>query len=127
MKKLIVSTFILGSLLTFSATACNSHNSSPAPSSSGEQVAKQETEKFVANCVPPASNSVGQIQFAESLSHQANRAKLSQCLGIPKSQQQNFEGAALSDAEHVKWSDQSQRSQFYSVTLPNLAMQYRNK
>ncbi len=101
--------------------ACSSSHSTTA----SQKTADAQAKAYVAKCVP--STSLGQIQLAESLSNQASRLKLEQCLGIPQSQRQAFEAAALGDAEHVQFSNKAARTQFFTVTLPDLAQQYRSK
>lgn len=125
MKKLIAVP-VLGIALAIGLTGCGKHSSAPAkPLTASQQAEKKTAEAYVNKCIPQSS--VAQIQLAHQLSNAADRAKLEQCLGIPKDQRQNFEGSALGDAEHINWNDKSARSQFFDVTLPNLAMSYQNK
>lgn len=120
MNKLIAVPVIALALLT---GACTKHAAVPSATASAE---KQKAEQYVATCVPQ-NNTLAQIQLAKQLgTDPASRTKLAQCLGIPQDQRQNFEADALSAAEHIKWSDKDQRSQYFEVTLPNLALKYRS-
>lgn len=120
MTRKFIAILIVGFGLLIGLTACNTAKSSPQSTAD-----KKQAESYVSKCVP--SSSLGQIQLAEKLgTDPAQRTQLSQCLGVPKDQRQNFEAAVLGDAEHVQWSNKAARTQFYSVTLPNTAEHYRN-
>lgn len=123
MKKFIAIP-VVALALVGGVTACGKKAAPIDPASAS--AAKQEASQYISKCVP-VNDSLAQIKLAKSLTDANSRDKLAQCLGIPQDQRQNFEADALSSAEHVSWSDKGQRTQYFEVTLPNLAEKYHSK
>lgn len=111
-------------VLAAALVGCHGSSSSHPAASLAVRSGEAQARTYLFNCIP--SSGVGQVNLGRKLLTKDGRKAFGKCLAIPQDQRTVFEGAVLTAAEHVKWSDKTQRTTFFTVTAPALAEHYRN-
>lgn len=117
---------IAGVAAVAALAGCGGHSGSSAKvdaTSSAVQAGEKDANTYLKSCIP--SSGIGQVELGRKLLTKGGRKSFSECLAIPKANRTAFEGALLTAAEKVKWSDSAQRDAFFTGTLPALAEKYR--
>lgn len=115
---------VAAAAFTAALAGCHSGSSSHPAASLAVRSGEAQARTYLSKCIP--SSGVGQVNLGRKLLTKDGRKAFGECLAIPKDQRSAFEGALLAAAEHVKWSDKTQRTTFFTVTAPGLAEHYRN-